>query len=456
MQPRSLRLIHASLIKFGSCHDLTRPSWHGMLLPSGLGKQCLKAPLLLRPGNFVRSPFHTLCHATVPPSAPSSHLTTVSRARTCVSSKPGKPAEKPSQLRPLGILRPDAKRLAGTAKELLEPITLPYMRPLPQFAYLPGRGLSDAQSRVVQHLREVRELCRTASPSRVELQRGQGPADLVGGITFALSQAFDTVSRSEILSLLDELGAEPTLRQLIHALHHRSKYRLHSQGAHRHVETTIGIKQGCKLAPTLFSVLTGRLLHALTGRDTVQRFFTGKADDFTMHRTIRSRADLADAHKLILRLLEAVQALKLKVNQAKCAMLVKLCGREAQGVLQKHTCWIPDTAGVLQRHWRLGQHKSWPAYRWEAQIKYLGIQISCGSFDNRHCATPWRRQQRSSNRSGDSFTIADMRGHGPGYSHRLTGGRPHGGNGTLASRLVRPQAPLRPQPASSCEPHTHC
>ena len=87
------------------------------------------------------------------------------------------------------------------------------MRPLPQFAYLPGRGLSDAQSRVVQHLREVRELCRTASPSRVELQRGHGPADLVGGIAFALdlSQAFDTV-------FLDELGAEPPLRQLIHAL----------------------------------------------------------------------------------------------------------------------------------------------------------------------------------------------------------------------------------------------
>ena len=58
----------------------------------------------------------------------------------------------PSQLRPPGILRPDAKGLAGTAKELLEPLTLPYMRPLPQFAYLPGRGLSDAQSRVVQEV----------------------------------------------------------------------------------------------------------------------------------------------------------------------------------------------------------------------------------------------------------------------------------------------------------------
>ena len=58
----------------------------------------------------------------------------------------------PSQLRPPGILRPDAKGLAGTAKELLEPLTLPYMRPLSQFAYLPGRGLSHAQSRVVQEV----------------------------------------------------------------------------------------------------------------------------------------------------------------------------------------------------------------------------------------------------------------------------------------------------------------
>ena len=79
----------------------------------------------------------------------------------------------------------------------------------------------------------------------MELQRGHGPADLVGGITFALdlSQAFDTVSRSEIVSLHDELGAEPSLQHLIHALHHRSKYRLHSQGDHQDVETTTGIKQ---------------------------------------------------------------------------------------------------------------------------------------------------------------------------------------------------------------------
>ena len=82
-------------------------------------------------------------------------------------------------------------------------------------------------------------------PSRVDLSRGHCPPALVGGIVFAL----------------DLSGADPSLSSLIHGLHHLSKYRLHSRGEYQDVETTTGIKQGCKLAPTLFSVLTGRLLH---------------------------------------------------------------------------------------------------------------------------------------------------------------------------------------------------
>ena len=276
-----------------------------------------------------------------------------------------------------------------------------------------------------------------------------------------LSQGFDTVSRSEILSLLDELGADPSLQHLIHALHNTSKYRLHSQGDHRDVETTTGIKQGRKLAPTLFSVLTGRLLHALIsifGWDTVQKFFTGYADDFTMHRVICSQADLAAGHKLILRLLDAVNALKLKVNQAKCAMLVKLSGREAPSVLQKHTCWLPDTDGVFQRHWRLGRHKSWPAYRWEAQIEYLGIQISYGNFEKQTLrfrtaeAAKKLQQVRRFVCNGQAESVVH---HGVGHTHHwLTRSRPHGGDSAFVERLVRSQTALSPQSTGPCESDT--
>ena len=230
-------------------------------------------------------------------------------ADLCLIPKPGKPADKPTQLRPLGILRPDAKGLAGAAREMLAPHVIPFMKPLPQFAYLPGRGLSDAQSRVVQHLREVRQIGRSAKPSREDRKRGLGPPSLVGGITFALdlSQAFDTVSRQDILDQLQALSVEPSLVSLVHGLHHSSKYRLHAQGGYTEVETTTGIKQGCKLAPTLFSVLTGRLLHMLIdtfGLEAVQQHLTGYADDISVHKTIRSRRDLQIAHDLINALLQ--------------------------------------------------------------------------------------------------------------------------------------------------------
>ena len=55
------------------------------------------------------------------------------------------------------------------------------------------------------------------------------------------------------------------------------------------VETTTGIKQGCKLAPSLFSLLTGKLFGELVrtfGSEQVSAFLTGYADDLTVHRTI--------------------------------------------------------------------------------------------------------------------------------------------------------------------------
>ena len=307
-------------------------------------------------------------------------------ADLCLIPKPGKPADKPTQLRPLGILRPDAKGLAGAAREMLAPHVIPFMKPLPQFAYLPGRGLSDAQSRVVQHLREVRQIGRSAKPSREDRKRGLGPPSVVGGITFALdlSQAFDTVSRQDILDQLQALSVEPGLVSLVHGLHHSSKYRLHAQGGYTEVETTTGIKQGCKLAPTLFSILTGRLLHMLIdtfGLEAVQQHLTGYADDISVHKTIRSRRDLQIAHDLIQALLAAVGRLRLRVNSTKCSVMVRLSGTEAPSVMRRHTCWLPDASGELQKHWRIGTNKAYPAFRLEGQIKYLGIIISYSNYE---------------------------------------------------------------------------
>ena len=74
--------------------------------------------------------------------------------------------------------------------------------------------------------------------------------------------------------------------------------------------STTGIKQGCKLAPTLFSMLTGtifRELIALVGVQAVVDYLTGYADDLTVHREIHSMEDLGGAHALIEQLLALVR-----------------------------------------------------------------------------------------------------------------------------------------------------
>ena len=50
-------------------------------------------------------------------------------------------------------------------------------------------------------------------------------------------------------------------------------------------------------------------------------------------------------------------------------------------MLRRHTCWLPDASGELQKHWRIGATKAYPAFRLEGHIKYLGIIISYSNYE---------------------------------------------------------------------------
>ena len=258
----------------------------------------------------------------------------LTNADLCLIPKPGKPPHKPSNL--ICILRPDAKGLAGAARESLQPCVMTSLRDIPQFAYLPGCGLSDALDRVVAHLKKARAFLQNASPSRHALQQAGPRPRRWNHLRVDLSQAFDTLSGQEIISLLHSEGADGDTVRLVQALHDKSRYVLKAQGATTSVETTAGIKQGCKLSPTLFSFLTGQLFRSLVrqfGADQVLHFLTGYADDLTLHRTIRSVRDLRAIHRLTTSLLEEVKAHKLVVNQSKCVIIAKLAGEHHQQTL---------------------------------------------------------------------------------------------------------------------------
>ena len=115
----------------------------------------------------------------------------------------------------------------------------------------------------------VPELCGTFRKFASCVALPHQPPGAAGGCTaprlgrrhyFRVGPVTGLVSRQEILEILPELSADPDLVALVHALHHKSSYRLAAQGSTTTVATTTGIKQGCKVAPSLFALLTGKLI----------------------------------------------------------------------------------------------------------------------------------------------------------------------------------------------------
>ena len=131
-----------------------------------------------------------------------------------------------------------------------------------------------------------------------------------------------------------------------------------SPGNFTKVETTTSIEQGCKLAPSLFALLTGKLykeLVALCGERKVPDYFIGYADDLAIHRTISSVAELEECHLLIWSLLDGLQQHKLLRNSSKCCILAKFAGKMAPTLTKTYTAWTKHEKGAKVKFWRIGK-----------------------------------------------------------------------------------------------------
>ena len=101
----------------------------------------LEAP----PPSDPTAPLANISPSTNSPSTLPSLPATAKSADLSFIPKPSKPASKPENLRPLGIIRPDGKGIASEARRRLDPLFKRAHFASPQFAYIPGRGIADAQ-----------------------------------------------------------------------------------------------------------------------------------------------------------------------------------------------------------------------------------------------------------------------------------------------------------------------
>ena len=232
------------------------------------------------------------------------------------------------------MIRPDGKGIAGEIRVRLQSTLQQYHANMPQFAYIPGRGIQDAQLRVLAHVRRVKQLLQTHLRSK-RARKVSGHINwphLQGGFIFSLDlyQAFDKVKGQEILDALADVGASQADIELLASLRRNSTYIVKFGSSRGSFRSTTGIKQGCTLAPSLFSLVTSYIFKKV-GQDVsaeeVEGFLTRFADDLIVHKDIYCWRDLEIAHQLALSLLAHLEAAGFAVNPTKCCIMYRLKGR---------------------------------------------------------------------------------------------------------------------------------
>ena len=290
--------------------------------------------------------------------------------------KPPKKPDKPESLRPIGVIAPEGKILAGALRKRLKPALHAAMQGLPQFGFVPGKGTEEAICKALSHVDEARQ--RAALLQRAP-GRGHQGLQLKGSLTLSvdMSKAFDMVDRVRLREALEASVADPFLIEVVGLLHIKALHRMTASDAAFDIATKRGIKQGCKLAPSLFAFATGLLYRQIQQHidaETLARLLTMYADDILLQSHFDKWSDLETALELCDRLLDHLSELGFKVNPGKSALLIKLHGGSASTVRKRLFRTEKGTKYITLPSGRLVSHKT--------QVPYLGIILSYFDYES--------------------------------------------------------------------------
>ena len=252
--------------------------------------------------------------------------------------KPRKPPCKPENLRPIGLVRPDGWPVWRRPTQKLRPcITSSWPRNMPS-------SQGGALLTVWLGCTRLSRTQATAGHSGNHFARREGfkPAPCVGGILLSIdvSKAFDCVDRHVLKSAMERVQVPEQLIAAVIALHDTAKYHVNMSGFDSTLLTGRGIKQGCRLAPTLWAI------------QLVDLPYTGFADDTLGHWRIGSIHDIYRVEQMVRSLFDVLDAFGLTTNPDKCSLIVQLKGKEAKRILKQRSvvhkgakCWAVPRGG---------------------------------------------------------------------------------------------------------------
>ena len=285
--------------------------------------------------------------------------------------KPGK-LPTAAALRPISLLHPVAKALAVLLKDRLQPAADALLEHLPQYAYLHQRSAQDALDRAFAHCCYVQEVLRTQVTTPHTRKQGYTASPCRGGFTLSvdLRKAFDLMPRQHLLTALTNAQVDPALAWAIMQLHAHAMMKFTYAGNCTQIDTSNGIRQGCGLAPTLWSMFTAIIMHKLLEKLSVEEI-VAFADDWLFQWVINDEADLVRAVELVGFILDVLKSFGMQPSLDKTVVLVSLKGSSAQRILRCYVTANPKKGKSLQVCTAEGK-VSLPITQ---QHTYLGVQI---------------------------------------------------------------------------------
>ena len=312
--------------------------------------------------------------------------------------KPGKPPNKPENLRPMALQDCGGKSIAKALQQRLSPWINEMVWQQPQFAYTPGRLLEVAVLRAVHHCQMVKEVLRAQQRNVREKKKGLEATTSAGGAILALdmSQAFDRVDRHQLRTSLEQSNLPQALVGLITQWHNGIAYHLRSANKTSCVRCGRGLRQGCPMSPTLWNAITSRvmtLLEQRLGQEWVRQNSTFFADDILGKWVFHSVADLKFMLRAIDALFTVLEEFGMKINSLKSALIIDVRGHSGKQWLRARARYLEGKPHFYAKT-ESGRLLSIPIH---TETKYLGTIISFGNFATK-ATVRYRIQQAETQR----------------------------------------------------------
>ncbi|CAE7475477.1 Pol [Symbiodinium sp. CCMP2592] len=288
----------------------------------------------------------------------------------------------PKNLRPIGSPESSGRAYASILQAKLRPYAERFLADQAQFAYLPGRNAAQAIHRVAAHCKYVQDRCSISTPTVVDRHAQQPkPCPHFAGaqLSLDLSSAFDLMDWRLLDKALLASAVPAELRHQIMSWHSEISYVLTHLGHTAKVEAQRGLRQGCKLAPLLWTLALAQIYRELLAEEDslltapwLEQSSTIYADDIHQKDTVQNTRELDDMVYRFSKILDALAAHGMVINSAKSALLLRHKGSFIKGWLRRHLIHKPE-GDLLRFRSPLGKVYEIPL---RDHHTYLGIRIS--------------------------------------------------------------------------------